>query len=146
AQEYPGWMTKLLAYGGAAAISAARVTARQHFTSDVLVGSALGYVVGRQVYRAHSGDTSELKQLGTFTRAPHENSGRNPANMGSPYVPLDSWVYPAFDRLIAMGYVQTGFLGMRPWTRMESARLLEEAEARIGAEDNSSEMLSLLAE
>src|SRR5207248_8927329 len=69
-----------------------------------------------------------LKQLGTFTRAPHENSGRNPANMGSPYVPLDSWVYPAFDRLIAMGYVQTGFLGLRPWTRMECARLVEETK------------------
>src|SRR5207248_9076492 len=128
AQEYPGWMTKMLAYGGAAGVSAARVTAREHFTSDVLVGSALGYVMGRQVYRVHSGETSELKQLGTFTHAPRENTGRNPANMGSPYVPLDSWVYPAFDRLIAMGYVRTGFLGLRPWTRMECARLIEEAK------------------
>src|SRR5207248_6046045 len=63
-----------------------------------------------------------------FTHAPRENTGRNPANMGSPYVPLDSWVYPAFDRLAAMGYVKTAFMGLRPWTRMECARLVEEAK------------------
>jgi hypothetical protein len=60
---------------------------------------------------------------------------RNPANMGSPYVPIDSWVYPAFDRLAALGYVQTDFLGQRPWTRMECARLVIEAGDR--AADNS---------
>ncbi len=45
--------------------------------------------------------------------------------MGSPWVPLDSWVYPAMERLIALGYIDSGFLGMRPWSRMECARLLE---------------------
>ena len=24
---------------------------------------------------------------------------------GSVYVPLDSWIYPAFDRLVALGYI-----------------------------------------
>ncbi len=48
--------------------------------------------------------------------------------MASTYVPLDSWIYLAFDRLAALGYVQTGFVGLRPWTRMECARLLTEAE------------------
>jgi hypothetical protein len=52
--------------------------------------------------------------------------------MGSPYVPLDSWIYPAMERLIAAGYVESADLGMRPWTRMECARLLqEEANAQI---------------
>jgi membrane-associated phospholipid phosphatase len=41
------------AYGLAAAVSLSRYTGRNHFLSDVLVGSALGYGVGRYVYRAH---------------------------------------------------------------------------------------------
>jgi len=60
-----------------------------------------------------------------------EKGPRNPKNMGSPYVPLDSWVYPLFDRLIATGYVQSAFLGMRPWTRMSCATLVEELGERI---------------
>lgn len=51
----------------------------------------------------------------------------DPAYMGSPYVPMDSWVYPAFDRLAALGYTQTGFAGLRPWTRLQCAALLQEA-------------------
>ena len=47
--------------------------------------------------------------------------------MGSPYVPLDSWIYPAMERLAALGYLKTESLGIRPWTRMECARLLSEA-------------------
>ena len=35
------------------------------------------------------------------------NGPRQPENMGSPYVPLDSWIYPAFDRLAAMGYLDS---------------------------------------
>ena len=47
--------------------------------------------------------------------------------MGSTYVPIESWVYPAFERLEAFGYIQSlAFSGQRPWTRMECARLLEE--------------------
>src|SRR5205085_6816713 len=41
AHEYPGWLTKTLAYGGASAISISRVTGRQHFLSDVFVGGTL---------------------------------------------------------------------------------------------------------
>ena len=55
---------------------------------------------------------------------------RNSANMASTYVPLDSWVYPALNRLEALGFVQTGFIGIRPWTRIECARLVAEAEER----------------
>jgi len=34
-------------------------------------------------------------------------------------VPLDSWVYPALDRLTALGYIHSGFADMRPWTRLD---------------------------
>jgi len=41
------------AYGVAAIVSASRFTGRNHFLSDVLVGSAIGYGIGRYVYRQH---------------------------------------------------------------------------------------------
>ena len=124
-------MTKLFAYGGAAAISAARVTADKHFASDALVGSAIGYFVGRQVYRAHHGGGNPDQAYGTFERGRDAEGPRDPANMGSTYVSLDSWVYAAMDRLAALGYIQSAFLGLRPWTRMECARLLDEASTGI---------------
>ena len=41
------------AYGLATAVSLSRYTGRNHFLSDVLVGSAIGYGIGRYVYRTH---------------------------------------------------------------------------------------------
>ncbi|MBV9926809.1 MAG: phosphatase PAP2 family protein [Acidobacteria bacterium] len=41
------------AYGLATAVSISRFTGRNHFLGDVLVGSAIGYGVGRYVYRTH---------------------------------------------------------------------------------------------
>ena len=53
ATEYPGPMTKLTAYGLATGLSITRVLAKQHFPSDVLVGSAVGWLVGRYVEHRH---------------------------------------------------------------------------------------------
>jgi membrane-associated phospholipid phosphatase len=58
-------LVQLAAYGIAGAVSAARFTGEKHYLSDVLVGSAMGYGIGRYVYHAHhrresaSGDTQE---------------------------------------------------------------------------------------
>ena len=40
-------------YGAAAAVSLSRYTGRSHFLSDVVVGSAVGYGIGRYVYHTH---------------------------------------------------------------------------------------------
>jgi membrane-associated phospholipid phosphatase len=40
-------------YGLATAVSLSRYTGRNHFLSDVLVGSAMGYGIGRYVYHKH---------------------------------------------------------------------------------------------
>lgn len=53
ASEYRGPLTQITAYGLAAGVSATRVLARQHFPSDVLVGSAVGWMIGRYVVRRH---------------------------------------------------------------------------------------------
>lgn len=52
AQEYGHHrpLVKLGAYGLATAVSLSRYTGRNHFLSDVLVGSAMGYGIGRYVY------------------------------------------------------------------------------------------------
>src|SRR5581483_818669 len=138
AHEYPGPLTQVLAYGTAGAISAARFAGQQHFATDVLVGSALGWYMGRQVFRAHSHyNDTEAAQWGTFNKT-EEETVPDPGDMASSYVPLDSWIYPAMDRLIALGYIQSADLGMRPWTRMECARLLVE-EAGKQIEDNGAQ-------
>lgn len=54
ASEYSGPMMKLTAYGLATGLGVTRVLARQHFPSDVLVGSAVGWLVGRYVFHKHS--------------------------------------------------------------------------------------------
>jgi membrane-associated phospholipid phosphatase len=57
ASEYPGPMTKITAYGLATGLSLTRVLARQHFPSDVLVGSAFGWMLGRYVaHKRHKED------------------------------------------------------------------------------------------
>ena len=115
AHEYPGPLTQMLAYGAAGGITAARFVGQQHFATDLLVGSALGWYMGRQVFRSHSHySDAEIARWGTFSKNDTSDNGRDPANMGSPYVPMDSWVYPAMERLIALGYIQSAELGHAP--------------------------------
>ena len=49
AARYPGWGTRLAVYGLATTVSVSRVLAREHFPSDVLVGSTFGYLIGGYV-------------------------------------------------------------------------------------------------
>ncbi|HKF21778.1 MAG TPA: capsule assembly Wzi family protein [Candidatus Angelobacter sp.] len=126
--EYPGVMTKILGYGLASTVSLARVTGKDHFPSDVVVGSALGWMIGEQVYGTHHNSELPGEGYGTFHRGlAEEFPGWQ--SKASPYVPMDSWVYPAIDRLTALGVVHSGIVGLRPWTRHECARILEEAQA-----------------
>jgi len=54
-----------------------------------------------------------------------------PAVLGSTYIAVDSWIYSAVLRLYGLGYIDTVYLGMRPWTRASVAHMLEEAGARL---------------
>ncbi len=58
---------------------------------------------------------------------------------GSTYVPVDSWIYPALDRLHALGYVDSAYLGLRPWTRLSIAHMLELSADRIEADQGNEE-------
>src|ERR1700730_16881899 len=126
AHEYPGPVTSVLVYGLASAVSASRITAKQHFPSDVLVSSAIGWFEGMYVYRKHHDPRVGGGDWQTYAEA-HDSSERNAGNTGSPYIPLDSWIYPAMERLAGFGLLNDEFMGMRPWTRSECARLVSDA-------------------
>lgn len=51
--------------------------------------------------------------------------------IGSPYIPVDSWIYSAVLRLYSLGYVDTVYLGMRPWTRASVVHILKDVTSRI---------------
>jgi Capsule assembly protein Wzi/PAP2 superfamily len=130
AHEYPGPLTSLFVYGLASAVSASRITGKQHFPSDVLVGSAIGWLEGMYVYRKHHDARLGGGEWETYAEA-HDNSERSAGNLGSPYVPLDSWIYPAMERLAGLGLINDEFMGMRPWTRNECARLVNDAAVLV---------------
>ncbi len=54
-----------------------------------------------------------------------------PSKIGSPFIPVDSWVYPSMLRLYSLGYLDDVFLGLRPWTRASVEGMLEQASPRI---------------
>jgi membrane-associated phospholipid phosphatase len=54
ASQYPSRPIQIGAYAFALAISASRVTAREHFPSDVLVGATFGYLIGGYVLHHHA--------------------------------------------------------------------------------------------
>jgi membrane-associated phospholipid phosphatase len=240
ADEYPGVWSQLAAYTGATAVSMARVVGQQHFPSDVLVGSALGFLIGHYVYRSRH-DASRTEEFRSADPRPYSPTGRpvampytpgiataagggqsaeaagqnaatgatqaeddqaaarlqaqtqtiqprtdaagsagratfttgtvagspvttqpldqnsgtgtsaavtvgesaavtmyrprpadeDPDKRGSVYVPMDSWVYPALTRLAGLGFVPSQSTLIRPWTRQECLRQVEEAEALI---------------
>lgn len=70
------------AYGFATVVGLARFTGRAHFLSDVLVGSAIGYSVGRFVYVKHHDPTLD------------EDSKRIESVVRSKYFPL---ITPSYD-------------------------------------------------
>jgi hypothetical protein len=67
----------------------------------------------------------------TMIQASDTSNSPNTANMASTYVPIESWVYPAFDRLAAEGFAPSAIFSLRPWTRMACARLVQEAAQPI---------------
>ena len=53
AREYPKTWVRVLAYGAAGAVTVSRFMARDHWSSDMLVGSALGFAIGNHIFHSH---------------------------------------------------------------------------------------------
>ncbi len=69
-----------------------------------------------------------------------------PDPLGSTYIPMDSWMYPALLRLYSLGYLDTAFLSLRPWTRRSVLHMLDESESdiRFDGDDQALELLDKL--
>jgi hypothetical protein len=131
AHEYPGPLMKIMAYGLASLVDYSRIRGRQHFPSDVFVGSIMGNLIAQNVYSRHHDPGLGGSAWESISSRLRYRESTSSANLGSPYVPLDSWIYPALERLIAMNYVNSAFLAMRPWTRFECARIVTEAGVKL---------------
>jgi hypothetical protein len=59
---------------------------------------------------------------------------------------MDSWVYPAMMRLYSMGYLDSAFIGMRPWTRRSAVHMLQKTQQDIidGDNEEAQEILAKL--
>ncbi len=60
---------------------------------------------------------------------------RVPNHSGSTYIPVDSWIYTSMLRLYSLGYANTLFIGVRPWTRQSVMHVLDESEDDIRESD-----------
>lgn len=92
--------------------------------------------IGLVLLSANSISAAQAASSATQTTAPADAQNVpsplcEPADLGSPYIPVDSWVYPAVYRLYSLGYLNHVFLGMRPWTRTSLSHMLEDADANI---------------
>jgi hypothetical protein len=63
---------------------------------------------------------------------------------GSAYISLDSWVYPALERLYGMGYIDTMYLSLRPYTRRSVMHMLRYSGDTI-MQDNNEQAQDILA-
>jgi hypothetical protein len=122
AREYPNPFAQIAAYGLATGVSLARVESSKHFLSDVFIGGLIGYEVGRHIYNTRHNRNLEVAA---------EPMAPDPGRLGSTYVPLDSWINVAMDRLISRGYITTAFMGMRPWTRMTCASMIANLDEQL---------------
>ena len=100
-----------------------------------------------------------LSAVGTTVTAGAQTAQQSPASPGidpypatvaseangSVYVPVDSWMYSALDRLHALGYVDTAYLGLRPWTRLSIAHMLQDSSDKIGSDAKNEEAQSIYA-
>jgi Capsule assembly protein Wzi len=82
-----------------------------------------------------------------FTRTMPPAPVRYSGSLGSTYIPLDSWMYPQIMRLYSLGFIDTVFLGMRPYTRTSVAHMLDASAGSIynSDSDEAKEIYSALS-
>jgi hypothetical protein len=87
----------------------------------------MGYQIGRHIYKQRHDKNldDDLKIVAEQT------SAIRPGTLASTYVPLDSWIYPALEQLIGQNYINTAFMGLRPWTRLACARMMVETREKV---------------
>lgn len=67
------------------------------------------------------------------------------STLGSPYIPVDSWIYSAALRLYYLGYLPTAYIGLRPWTRASLAHILTLSKEALASPDAPEEAVEINA-
>jgi hypothetical protein len=83
-------------------------------------------------------------QSTTLPRDPDGDTSET-GSAGSTYLPMDSWMYPALGRLRALGYLDSAYLDLRPWTRLSIAHMLEQDADHIEADSGNDEAREIYA-
>ncbi len=78
--------------------------------------------------RRESWATQFLPWYTAASRSPDTRPSMDDDSTGSTDVPMDSWIYPALERLGDMGLIPSQSISIRPWTRQECRRQVREAE------------------
>lgn len=84
AGQYNGLATKAIVYGLASTVSVSRVIARQHFPTDVLVGSTFGWLVGGYVLHHRSLEHGNLVDI-SAVQTPLGNGLQLRVNLSRPH-------------------------------------------------------------
>lgn len=112
---------------------------------------------GRRFLAGIAGITLSLRLFAGLASAqevveqPSPQSVREAAKgtLGSPYIPVDSWIYGAALRLNNLGYLSTLYVGMRPYTRVSLMHAMKLSEDAIHQDDilygNDDEAVELYA-
>jgi hypothetical protein len=95
------------------------------------VGSVMGDMISQSVYSRHFDPELGGAAWNSASQFFREHWKPSPKSFGSPFVQLDSWIYPALERLAAMGFLPAEFEGIKPWTRLECTNLFLEAESKV---------------
>jgi len=91
-EEYPGHLWRYLALGGAGATSFLRISAREHYPSDVFVGGMIGHLTGEYICR--HGKCQETPEKASFG---HEDTAgvQETTSFSNPSFEQDSPIYAA---------------------------------------------------
>ena len=102
-----------------------------HFFVMALCGLMIGLllVAARSLSAAPSSAQQNANQGTNDSGASAEDCDLSMS--GSPYIPVDSWIYPAVMRLYSLGFLDHVFLGLRPWTRASLSHMLEDTGDKI---------------
>lgn len=80
------------------------------------------------VYMPPASPVASVPSMPAYGPVPGEQTGDS---LGSTYIPVDSPIYPMAMRLYSMGYLDSAFISMRPWTRRSLLHMLEKTSADV---------------
>jgi hypothetical protein len=73
--------------------------------------------------------SNQLSYLPAYQLVPGMNNAVD--HLGSTYIPVDSHIYDMALRLYSLGFLDTAFINMRPWTRRSLLHMLQDSSGTI---------------